>query len=70
MVNYVVVTGAGGAFWGAEGDYMLGGEGGGGGSHGKGLHGTRTHNGERGGKKKHLACHGKPSGMNRVSPWL
>lgn len=26
MVNYVVVTGAGGAFWGAEGDYMLGGK--------------------------------------------
>lgn len=28
-----------------------GSERGGGGSHGKGLHGTRTHNGERGGKK-------------------
>lgn len=38
-----------------------GSERGGGGSHGKGLHGTRTHNGERGGKKT--------PGLSRKAKW-
>lgn len=42
---------------------------GGGSCCGKGLHGTGTRGGEREGKK-HLVCHGKPSGINRVSPWF